>query len=681
VLVISGSIIAAADLIITREMEADTFNQISANARANATLIETELNSRLNQLWEIANRARTRTMNWEGAVRQSLEPDVSRIDCMDLGLVFPDGTAHYVSDNSTANLSDRDYVKKAFSGKDTLSDVILSRVTNKLVLMFASPVLKSDEQGAPVIGVLIARKDGGTYLDSLLEKIQNANHDSYAFLINREGTYTAHSNTDLVLKQFNPIKEAQKDPSLKSLGDMVAKAINEKTGVASYVQDGKRMICAFTEIPNQPWILVLTIERDLALAHLARIRLIMFLIGGICTVIGIFIAIITGRSIAKPVISIANTLQDVGKGDLTPRIGFSSKDEIGDLSRNFNLTLENIKALIMTIKKESETLSHTGTALAGNTTESAAAVNEIDATIQSIKVRVVNQSASVTQTNATMEQISVNIDKLNELVKQQSLNVSQSSSSIEEMLANIQSVTQTLVKNADNVKELMDASEVGRTGLSGVAEDIQKIARESEGLLEINSVMENISSQTNLLSMNAAIEAAHAGEAGKGFSVVADEIRKLAESSGEQSKTIGSVLTKIKESIDKITSSTGNVLDKFGAIDSRIKTVSEQELNIRNAMEEQGAGSKQILEALSQLNGITRQVKDGSEQMLEGSKEVITESRNLEKATQEISGGMGEMAQGAEQINAAVGEVNKISEQNKEIIGDLIKALSRFKVE
>jgi methyl-accepting chemotaxis protein len=251
---------------------------------------------------------------------------------------------------------------------------------------------------------------------------------------------------------------------------------------------------------------------------------------------------------------------------------------------------------------------------------------------------------------------------------------------IEEMVANIQSVTTTLVSNAVNVMTLQKSSEIGRAGLQEVAADIQEISRESRGLWEINLVMANIASQTNLLSMNAAIEAAHAGDAGKGFAVVADEIRKLAESSGEQSRTIRSVLKKIKESIEKITLSTENVLVKFEAIDSGVKTVAEQEDSIRGAMEEQGKGSQHIIDGIIEVTEITRQVTISSREMLEGAKDVIKESQNLEKVTQEITSGMNEMASGAEQINAAVNHVNDISGMNREGIDSLIKEVSRFKI-
>jgi methyl-accepting chemotaxis protein len=388
------------------------------------------------------------------------------------------------------------------------------------------------------------------------------------------------------------------------------------------------------------------------------------------------------NSTTKPIVKVADTLKDIaeGEGDLTRTITISSQDEVGELAKYFNETLKKIKNLVITIKNEADDLAEIGNDLASNMTETAAAVNQITANIQGVKTRVINQSASVTQTNATMEQVITNINKLNEHVENQSTNISQASSAIEQMVANINSVTRTLVSNADNVKTLEEASEIGRRGLHEVAGDIKEIARESEGLMKINSVMKNIASQTNLLSMNAAIEAAHAGEAGKGFAVVAEEIRKLAESSSEQSKIIGNVLKTIKGSIDKITRSTGDVLAKFEAIDSGVRTVAEQEDNIRNAMEEQGQGSKQVLEGVVNVNEITRQVKGGSEEMLEGSKEVMNESHNLEMVTQEITGGMNEMASGAEQINVAVNNINEMTNRNREGIKTLMREVSRFKV-
>jgi methyl-accepting chemotaxis protein len=498
------------------------------------------------------------------------------------------------------------------------------------------------------------------------------------------------SNNGIVAAHYDPSRRGQtlEQAMLSIVGQNGVDETREalRTGNPMIFSNNGRIACAYPFNIGEtgtPWAFMASVEEATVLEDVSTLTRFTIILTAAAIILVAAIIFFVSGSIAKPIVNVAVTLKDIseGEGDLTKTVNIHSKDEIGDLARYFNATLEKIKNLVVTIKKQAIALFDIGNELASNMAETAAAINEITANIQSIKGRVINQSASVTETNATMEQITVNIDKLSGHIEHQTSNVSQSSSAIEEMLANIQSVTQTLVKNRDNVKDLIEASEVGRTGLHEVATDIQEIARESEGLLEINAVMENIASQTNLLSMNAAIEAAHAGEAGKGFAVVADEIRKLAENSGEQSKTISAVLKKIKDSIDKITKSTDNVLKKFEAIDGGVRTVSEQEDNIRNAMEEQGSGSKQILEAIAQLNDITQMVKGGATEMLEGSREVIQESKNLELVTQEITNGMNEMATGADQINIAVNQVNAITGENKENIDVLVHEVSKFKIE
>jgi methyl-accepting chemotaxis protein len=431
---------------------------------------------------------------------------------------------------------------------------------------------------------------------------------------------------------------------------------------------------------DTPWSVVVGVREDIIMAPVRQMTVVFIVIGVLMLLAMSAAALVFARTITNPIKRTITLLDDMG-GDLTRRLPVTTRDEIGDMSAIFNKTFDSMRRLARVIRDKSRSLENTGAELVLNMTETASAVNEITANIQSMKGQVSTQNTSVTESNGSLEIIMRTVSVLNTHIIDQASSVSDSSAAVEQMLANVNMVVKTLLQNSKNVSALTEASEVGKNSVQKVSYDIQQIARDSEGLLEVNAVMEQIAAQTNLLSMNAAIEAAHAGEVGKGFAVVADEIRKLAESSSEQAKTTTVMLKKIKTAIDAISQSAHEVLTRFDVIDQCIQIVSSQEEHIRGAMEEQETGSKHILESISRLKDLTDQVKQSSTEMSSQGEEILSKTGRLDQISAEIDQGMKEMANGADLILSAVNRVNEISLNNKDSIQELSEEVSKFKVD
>ena len=290
------------------------------------------------------------------------------------------------------------------------------------------------------------------------------------------------------------------------------------------------------------------------------------------------------------------------------------------------------------------------------------------------------QAAGVTETAATSEQIQGKLNLLVEGITTQSENITQSSALITNTAENMLRVNKILSQNDGLIKDVYDQMRNGKDGVSTANNFVKQVAERSEALLEASQIIQNIASQTNLLAMNAAIEAAHAGESGKGFAVVADEIRKLAEESNMQGKQIGAVIKESTEIIAQVSKAGMQAEKTFIDVYELISSISEKEDSIVGLMREQEENGAQVLSAIETINKVTKDVSTASIEMLEGGKQIAEEMQKFAEITRETTDSMTEIASGAEQITDAVEEVVSITEQNKTSIEHLAQEMGKFRI-
>lgn len=258
----------------------------------------------LDVLQELANRAQTRTMDWE-IQSATLRVDIERTDYLDFGIVDKSGQAHYIKNNSFADLHDRDYIIRTLSGKQSISDVLISRVTSRSVIMYSVPITADDSINAPVLGALIGRKDGD-HLSGIINTKVKHGKAGYAFLVNKTGTIIAHPDTTLVMQQFNPIEIAEQDPRYQALGDAVQTAIKSGEGIIEYVYKGKKLIAGYSAVSDFGWTLFVALEYAEYMAKATKMRNFLILLALVFLIIGISGSIILARSIIKSIQELDN---------------------------------------------------------------------------------------------------------------------------------------------------------------------------------------------------------------------------------------------------------------------------------------------------------------------------------------------------------------------------------------
>ena len=584
----------------------------------------------------------------------------------------------YQQNGKIVNISDREYFNKARSGKKFLSEPYISRIDRAFIVTFAVPVF---DYSGNVVSVLSVDAEGN-WLSNIIDDIVVGN-TGYCYIIGKTGVILAHKDFSIVEKSMNIIEEGKRNVNFQSVSNFLQRTVNAtSTEIGYYTYHDVYCIVSFSKVVSTGRTIVIQAPIDEFMGTVKILRLSIYIIGAIVLGVALIITFIVSSRMVKPIKTTVEALQGIaqGDGDLTVRLPLQGNDEMTDLSLYFNQTIEKIGSSIKTVGVNAEKMEEIGSELSSNMTETASSIHEISSNIDSVKQQALTQAASVTETASTIEEITRTIKQLNASIESQAASVAQSSSSIEEMVANIKSITGTLEKSDVLINELGEATRDGKDTLTKSNSVTTKIAEESGSLMEASSVIQHIASQTNLLAMNAAIEAAHAGEAGKGFAVVADEIRKLAEDSATQGKTITSTLKLLSGEIEGLSSSSKVVETKFNAIFSLAEEVKEMSHRLTEAMREQENGSREVLTAIKDINMVTNEVQQGSSEMLKGSEGVAREMEKLDGLTRVITDSMNEMAAGATQINNAVQEVAEIANKNKMSIQELVSEVRRFKV-
>lgn len=548
--------------------------------------------------------------------------------------------------------------------------------SNSAVTSIFHPIFDSNSNITGIFGADLKLDS----LQKLVEKYGNGK-DSYAFVIDSEGVVIAHPDKNQVSQLYNYktlkksilIKDASgkvikddkgnektelqdiKVPS--KLKEITEKALNGESGVSEYVDnDNKDLLSAYSPIDlpgkSQKWAVITVQNKATAMAVIKTTQLkIVGIALTLMIIISIFIYFLA-KAFTKPIFDLMNLMKKASQGDLTVQSSYNGKNEIGDLSNNFNGMITKIKELIIGIDEASNLVTDSSTSLANTTEETAKSIEEIANNISEVAIHAESQASSAILGLDTTSKLSDEITVMTSFMKEGK----DSANNVSVISNKGVEVINTLEKVADENNKVIDH----------VAEVIISLDEKANTIGKIADTITSISEQTNLLALNAAIEAARAGESGRGFSVVADEVRKLSENTAASSSNVKEIISNVQRDI-KLAKDT---------IFRAEQVVTKQNDAVKYTKDTFDQISSTIGDVVSKINTTATSLDN-----------VIDSRDNLLSVMNRVSESSGNMAASSEQVsaitqeqNAAIQEITSLAEELSNMAEQLGNSIKTFKI-
>ncbi|WP_291580513.1 methyl-accepting chemotaxis protein [Clostridium sp. UBA6640] len=578
-----------------------------------------------------------------------IKPETERKGHLRMGFVETNGKAYY-TDGASEDISDREYFKKSLSGGIAVSEPLVSKISEETVIVYSVPI--KDNNGR-VKGVLVATRDLKR-INEMISKV-TFGETGKSFMLDKSGNITAHPNPQVVERRDNIIEMSKDNEELKEMAAVCEKMISGKTNAELCINQGQQQYVAYSPIATTGWSVGIFIDAEEVMAGINKTENMITIISIVAVLISIIFTLLLTKSIKRSVSTTVGHLEVLASGDFTEEVSeklLNSGDEFTNIGKAIEKMQISMSEAISTVQNNAFAIDENTESLSSLSVEMSSSIDNVATSVQDVAKGMETQSGDLVYIVSILNDFNIQLDNVLKSVK-----VIENGTSEIHIKANDSNKDMSgVISSVDTVTE----------SFSELVEKIQNVEGNINKINEITTLIKGISDQTNLLALNAAIEAARAGEAGRGFSVVADEIRKLAEQSKHSTENIVKLISTISQDTEKMVETTD-------VVSNQLLT---QRSSITTAIESFGEITKAV-------NGINPKIEETTKIAMEinnRKNDIIERVEATSSVAEEVSASSEEIAATSQEVSASTQEVSALAQELSTMTNSMKKLVELFKV-